>query len=910
MSSISSTSSTSPPTSTPIVASLDAFGRDDLPIAGGKGANLGELRRAGFAVPPGFVATTAAYDRFVAAGGLGAVIKQAVTGLDVADTTALARASEAIRQAFDAASVPDEVAGAVRDAYRRLGGGGNEAAVAVRSSATAEDLPGATFAGQQETYLNVIGEAALLDAVRSCWASLWLPRSIAYRQRQGIDHRTVKLAVVVQELVDAEVAGVLFTANPITGARDELVIDASPGLGEAVVSWMVTPDHHVLKKGTWAIVERQIGRREVVIRPAAGGGTAQTAHPAAEASGARCTACGAAAEPASQPALSEEALREIAQVGEAIERHYGTPQDVEWAWASGRCYVLQARSITALPPLSAAPIMSAVATASPALSSQPASTSGREGWRRGRRRGAERAARRGPNLAGELFPLRPYPLDIDAHLRPMLWAVGNAMATPLGIRFPSVEDALEIEDGVPVRLKVFQPRPTWRVVYKPWLTLWQRRYCDLLRWQEDSALVEVHRRVAALDARDLTALSWLEVVATLHEAMGLGPAVAVLRDRYLPSAIWSVVRLWLLLRLTGQQQQFGALLTGVETKTLELNRELERLAGRVQAEAALRELFASSCTTELCATLAARPEAQAFWAAFQEFQRVYGHRETAITLCSQPSWREAPEIPLGVIKALVAGQPRSEHKQDTPAAWERVRDDVLAHSVLGKVPLRRAFVSLLERARVFPQLREDTHFYFGLPLPQERRAVLELARRLVEAGALDVPGDVFYLTLPELEGAGDPWPPSPPEVERLRALVSQRKARWQALAGQPFVDPNLTETPETPPEALLAGTPGSAGVAEGPVRLVHGPEEFGKLQPGDVLVAPYTNPAWTPLFVLAAAVVVDTGGAISHAAIVAREYGVPAVMGTRAATTRLTDGQRVRVDGTRGLVFASDSRER
>src|SRR4051794_39668354 len=280
-----------------LVAPLATFGRHDLAIAGGKGANLGELVRAGFPVPPGFVVTTAAYERFVAAGGVAGAMQQALAGLDVSDSVALERASEAIQQAFATAPVPPELAGTIAAAYRSLGqasqpapssdGGAPHAAaaspvpaatappavaapaVAVRSSATAEDLPSASFAGQQETYLNVAGEDALLDAVRRCWASLWSPRAIAYRHRQGIDHRTVKLAVVVQHLVDAEAAGVLFTVNPITGARDELVIDANPGLGEAVVSGIVTPDHYVLKKGTYAVVEQQLGRREVIIRPAA-----------------------------------------------------------------------------------------------------------------------------------------------------------------------------------------------------------------------------------------------------------------------------------------------------------------------------------------------------------------------------------------------------------------------------------------------------------------------------------------------------------------------------------------------------------------------------------------------------------------------------------------------------------------
>jgi pyruvate,water dikinase len=522
-----------------------------------------------------------------------------------------------------------------------------------------------------------------------------------------------------------------------------------------------------------------------------------------------------------------------------------------------------------------------------------------------RERRKSEAARRGPNLAGELFPIRPYPLDVDAHMGPMLRAVGNAMTRPLGIRFPKVEDVLDLEDGAAVRMKTFAPRPTWRVLYKPWLSIWQRRHYDLLHWEDDPAIADMRRRVDVLAGRDLTSLSWAEVVATLHEAMELGPAVGVLRDRYFSPSIWAIARLWLLLRLAGKHDRFGTLLSGVETKTLEINRALERFADRARADAALRQLFATTPARDLVAVLPARPEARELWSDFQEFQRTYGHRETAITLFSQPSWGEAPEIPLGVIKALVTGPSRADAAAGDAMAWQQARDDLLAHTFLGMGPLRRAFLFLLERARVFPQVREDTHFYFGLPIPQERRVVFELARRLIDAGVLDARDDVFFLTLAELEGAGQPWPPAAQTVERLRSTVARRKARWAELAHVPFADPNAAEVPEAPPDALLAGTPGSAGVVEGTVRVVRSAAEFDKLQSGEILVAPFTNPSWTPLFALAAAVVVDTGGAISHAAIVAREYGVPAVMGTRNATARLVDGQRVRVDGTRGLVFAA-----
>src|SRR5919112_2783238 len=244
------------------VVSLERLGRDDLALAGGKGTNLGELVRLGSRGPDGFVVLTGAYDGSVAHTRLGETITRALR--EPQDNGAT------IRAAFERAPIPPEIERNILAAYREHG----EGTVAVRSSATAEDLPEAAFAGQQDTFLNISDEQALLDSVRRCWASLWTDRAIAYRERQRINQRTVKLAVVVQRMVFAEIAGVLFTANPVTGARGEVVIDSSPGLGEAVVSGLVTPDHFVLRKRRWGwrIAEFQLGRRQVEVRPMREGG--------------------------------------------------------------------------------------------------------------------------------------------------------------------------------------------------------------------------------------------------------------------------------------------------------------------------------------------------------------------------------------------------------------------------------------------------------------------------------------------------------------------------------------------------------------------------------------------------------------------------------------------------------------
>ncbi|MEN3344853.1 MAG: rifampicin phosphotransferase, partial [Arthrobacter sp.] len=291
-----------------LVLALELLSQDMLPEVGGKAAKLGELARAGLPVPAGFCLTTLAYRRAMAPAGLEDV-QSALIAAAPGDLPALA--AEARRLVLGA-EVPADIANAVRAAYAALGA---DVAVAVRSSATAEDLPSASFAGQQDTFLNVVGADAVLAAVRQCWASLWTARAVSYRAAQGIDPSTVSLAVVVQRMVDAAVAGVLFTANPVTGRRHEAVIDASPGLGEAVVSGAVNPDHFVLDSATGKVLERRLGDQDVVIRPPRGGGTERAAQMGT----------------GSAPSLDDAQLAALELLGRRAELHFGSPQDIEWA---------------------------------------------------------------------------------------------------------------------------------------------------------------------------------------------------------------------------------------------------------------------------------------------------------------------------------------------------------------------------------------------------------------------------------------------------------------------------------------------------------------------------------------------------------------------------------------------------
>src|SRR5215218_1722447 len=311
---------------------FDEIGKEDIALVGGKGANLGELSHAGLPVPSGFVITTAAYDTFVKASGIKGEVVALASVPRAEDPTGFEEVAEGIRALFSGGKVPDEMAEEIQASFEELSKDG-ESAVAVRSSATAEDLPGMSFAGQQETYLNVRGAEALLEAVKNCWASLWTARAMAYRARQGIGPATVSLAVVVQRMVESEAAGVMFTANPSNGRRDQATISAAWGLGESVVSGSVTPDSMVVEKQSGRVLSRETANKEVMSVYIESGTAERPVPEALE----------------RQPVLDDETAATLSRYGTTIEHTFGTPQDIEWALADGEFFIVQSRPITALP---------------------------------------------------------------------------------------------------------------------------------------------------------------------------------------------------------------------------------------------------------------------------------------------------------------------------------------------------------------------------------------------------------------------------------------------------------------------------------------------------------------------------------------------------------------------------------
>ncbi|MCA4135588.1 PEP/pyruvate-binding domain-containing protein [Arthrobacter sp. M4] len=800
---------------------LDRVTLADIALAGGKGAALGELRQQGFPVPAGFVVTTRGYDAALAETGIGAALEELLHASPEKPD------GGPIRALFGATAMPAAVRSEIAKAYAELGSG----AVAVRSSATAEDLPGAAFAGQQDTFLNVQGEDAVVNAVSECWASLWTDRAISYRQRRGIDPHEVSIAVVVQNMVPADTAGVMFTANPLSGERDNIVVEASAGLGESVVSGSVTPDHYLLDRAG-RVLEFSPGDRSV------------------------------------EPPLRPDQLAQLAALGRRSQEHFGRPQDMEWAAVDGRFYVVQSRPMTALPP-------------------QPPHLNPFQ-------------KRVGPFFV-EMFQRRPYPLDVSGWLSQGIVAMLHRMAGSVGVTFPRIEELLPEEDGVVLQLIPPVPRPTIRALAAPMSVLRRYRQYKGSDWTQDQRFMEFQSQLDRVNSADLGELRWKDVVSVAKDCFAAMRYVTELRTSYMPGIFLPQLKLRVLLLLLGRMSLAPSLVAGAETRTTQANRALERLADMAGENPGLSAAFMENDSSTLWKRVKSEPDFGAFRTSFEAFLKEYGNRETvSVVLSSSPTWADAPEVVLGIVKAMMG------ERRQAPDQTGAALDELKRHPALRFGPLRDAVVDAVDRAREGMAFREDSHFAATKVLPPLRRAYRELGDRLVRAGVVDAVDDVNHLRFEELEAIRDNDDGAlPPSVrERFRPVVLARAAKRAELEGIPLLDTSLLFARPRHADALASGTPASRGTAEGPVRIIRGPEEFGMLRSGDVLVCPYTNPSWTPLFQRAVAVVVDTGGLGSHAAIVAREYGIPAVMGTGSGTAVLSDGQQVRVDGNAGVVVA------
>ncbi|MFC0675913.1 PEP/pyruvate-binding domain-containing protein [Brachybacterium hainanense] len=860
------------PHPSPLLRSFHEVSRADIAEVGGKAANLGELARAGFPVPPGLVLTTEAYRIFVRESGIGTRLQELASAADPEDPEATGRTAEAIAALFAGAQIPEEVREQVLAASAQLG----SPALAVRSSATAEDLEDASFAGQQETFLHVEGEEALLAAVRDCWASLWSARALAYRAQRGIGPEEVALAVVVQEMARADAAGVMFTASPTTGRRDETVISAAWGLGEAVVSGLVDTDDLVVDLSRGLVTSRSTAEKGLEVVPAVRGTEVWEIH------GPRRRA----------EVLSDAQALDLAAWGARITAHYGAPQDIEWALVGTGFVITQARPVVALPP-----------EAGPAP----------HDWSVPRPRSLYF---RGSIVEQMPDPLTPLFADLtDAHVvDAMIETVSDASGRDdvfrrEGVHFPTINGyayygydrtALAM---LTLRTTKFVPRLVTSGIGGP------------VYWAE-TALPRYRAVVAEESARDLAGTDARLLLESAERLVHAGFAYYTAVQTVIPPVViaeTSFTALCRRVRRDGDPRP-EVLLLGFDSEPIRAETSLFDLAARAREHPALAEALAASDQPVRERPADVDPAAWQEWLdGFDRHLATYGHATYTLDI-AQPVAADTPALLWDVLRMYLRGEGTDPRRRRAAAEQERVAAEA---RIIGHVPtpLRSVFTRLLRRAQHLAPIREDALAGVGLGWPAARRALLELGRRLVATGAIAEAADVFWLRRAELEDLAGSLDAGTALLPSRTGLVEQRRVLWrgQRLTTPPqllpqrsalrFVDrwmPSVGE--QTAADGSLRGIGGSGGVVTARVRVLAGPEEFREFRRGEILVAAITTPAWTPLFAMAAGVVTDVGGPLSHSSIVAREYGVPAVLGTGSATRTLRTGQLVTVDGGAGTV--------
>lgn len=893
------------------IVRLDDEAITDHDRVGGKAKNLGVLTTGGFQVPAAFVVATDAYVRAIAANGAAEAIAELAPRFAYDDPELLEEQAAKIRALITEGPLPDDVREAVREAYEADGADGF---VAVRSSGTAEDLEDASFAGQHDTYLDVRGLDEVLRAIRNCWASLWSTRAVAYRHRTGNDHAEARLAVVVQHMVESEASGVMFTANPLTGATDEIVVNAGWGLGEGIVSGILTPDQFTFAKRTLRVVEKVMGEKKVrVVRdPQTGIGTVTES---------------TTAEQQSRFCLSDEEAGRLAELGRRVEAYYeGMPQDIEWAYTDGAFYLLQSRDVTGVEMTWDEDV--------DAWQTQPEDPE--VVWSRG--------------FADEFWTGAITPLFYSVRAREQTqghiriskeWGFDD-LAQLRRHRYHKAEAYISADYQKTLVTKIVPKQ--FRAGQVGYLPAADREAAESWPFSLGSYL-RMHARIMALAPKQ-GLVKWLDEVDNLlsdhvADAEGLSnEELAKLTDDelikeidrycdyadYLMYAMWSgffihAANAMSLLGLMVQKWYRGTneavftdLITGLpqRTTTVKENHAMWELANEIRSHGSLRERILACEPTELLSALRAHPDGAAAAEMYETMRREHGHRGHADRDFWFPRRLDDSTIDHQVLISLL----RSESTADPLEAEERLvekrlraTEDVIAS--MRELPFGNlrveAFKALLGYVHRFLVARDDERHFMDRITYTKKRAFTEVSRRLVERGRFDNHEDFYFLSQAELYDVLKDRAP----MRLIRAKIKGRRAAFDRMNRKEQVPPYFlkgnAEYIDGPDEQLddssgvLAGAGTSRGEITGTARVVRELKEIGRVQKGDILITNSTDPAWTPVFLVIQGLVLETGGMLAHGACLSREYNLPAVT-IRDAISRIPDGATITVDGTNGLV--------
>ncbi|WP_261378289.1 phosphoenolpyruvate synthase [Paenibacillus agilis] len=870
------------------VLHLEKVNRAHIHKVGGKGSNLGELLQAGFPVPPGYCITTSAYEKIVGQSPAMASFYEQLNRLNASDIEEVRRISKEIREHIIGLTVPSDVEEAILSAWTELGPGHR---YAVRSSATAEDLATASFAGQQDTFLNVKGEQQLLDAIRKCWASLFSERAVVYRMKHGYDHQAVQLAVVIQQMIEPDVSGVMFTADPVTGNRTITSIDASFGLGEALVSGIVNPDMYQVRKGE--IVKKLVADKQKAVRSLTDGGTVVEA---------------ISAQQQNQQALSDEEVIALVQIGERIQAHYGTEQDIEWCLVNRQFYIVQARPITSLFPIPEAPddeLHVYISSGHMQMMTDAMTPAGISMWKH------LTPADQGANvesqieLAGRLYADVTNVLQSNIARKVFLFII-DKFEPLISSATRQVLPRFPIKEG---------PLPGMEQFNQMIPFLATKVMKDMLEGDGETAYTEVKTYASQcleLCRQALNGCNGAERISYIQKNCGsLMQGLMAIDMHYMAAASVAKEMLTLLSKWwTFDENDLLTLNKSLPYNvTGEMGLQLGDLADLAREHPELVAYLRNAGEDGFMEGLNAIAGGKEFKAAFEQWLDKYGARCPGEIDTARTRWSERPYMLISSIVGHLDSVKQGEHRErfrqgelEAEAAAERIQAQVRAAD---DGAFKEKVVSrLMTVYRSFMGLREHHKFVLVRHFALYKQALLEEADGLVAKGVLYERDDIFFLSLPDmLEVINESFD------QDVQQLIASRKEDFEYYKRltPPRVMTSEGEIIEgsikggDAPEGALIGTPVSPGIIEGRAKVVLDPTTAA-LKEGEILVAPYTDPGWTPLFQQAKGLITEMGGLMTHGAVVAREYGLPAVVGIERATKIIKDGDLLRLDGSKGYV--------
>ncbi|MEF3302174.1 phosphoenolpyruvate synthase [Paenibacillus sp. GYB003] len=865
-----------------LVLDFQEMDKAQLSLVGGKGLHLGILSKIeGIHVPEGFCVTTAGYQKAIEQNETYHALLDRLSMLNVEDRDQIGEIGRKIRQTVMEAKIPPDVVDAVAHYLSRFG---EKHAYAVRSSATAEDLPHASFAGQQDTYLNIIGKEAILRHISKCWASLFTDRAVVYRMQNGVDHSQVYISVIVQRMVFPQASGIVFTADPITSNRKLLTIDASFGLGEALVSGLVSADCYRVREGE--IVDKRIATKQLAIHSRKEGGT-ETRQ----------------IDPNRQKTqtLTDRQILRLARIGRQIEAYMGCPQDIEWCLVDDTFYIVQSRPITTLFPIPEANDQENrvyVSVGHQQMMTDPMKPLGLSFF-----------------LLTTNAPMRKAGGRLFVDVTPMLASpVGReTIINTLGKSDPLTRDALMTivergdfiksspsdnnEQGAGKRKEAMPPAGSQAPIDNDPTIV-----SDLIK-RSQTSIEQLKQNIRTKSGSDLLDFI-LEDIQQLKKILFHPQSSGVIMAAMNASA-WINEKMYMWL---GEQNAADTLSQSVPNNiTSEMGLALLDVADAIRPYPEVIDYLQHVKDENFMDELVKFEGGQEARDAIDDYLSKYGMRCTGEIDISRTRWSEKPTVLVPMILSNIKNfEPNAGNRKFEQGRREALKKEQELLDRLKQLPdgeqKAKETKRMIDLIRNFIGYREYpkygmVHRYFVY-----KQALLKEAEQLVQAGVIHEKEDIFYLTFEELH-----------EVVRTKKLdyriIDKRKDEYKGY--EKLTPPRVITSDgeiiagaykrENLPADAIVGLPVSAGVIEGRARVILHMEE-ADLEDGDILVTSFTDPSWTPLFVSIKGLVTEVGGLMTHGAVIAREYGLPAIVGVENATKLIKDGQRIRVHGTEGYI--------